>query len=133
MTHLKPYADLLARLLLAAIFISAGINKIGDVQGFAGYMSSGGVPAFLAWPVILLEIIGGIAVLIGYKTRLAALALAGFSLSAALLYHYVPGDQMQMILFMKNLGLTGGFLILAVHGAGSLSLDAKSNQNVVAA
>ncbi len=133
MTHLKSYAELSARILLALIFINAGIGKLDDVQGFAGYMASGGVPEFLAWPVILLEIIGGIAVLIGFQTRLAALALAGFSVSAALLYHFVPGDQMQMIMFMKNLGLAGGFLMLVIHGAGSISLDAKSGARAVAA
>lgn len=133
MTQLKPYAELAARVLLALIFINAGIGKLGDVQGFAGYMASGGVPSFLAWPVILLEIVGGIAVLIGYQTRVAALALAGFSASAALLYHFVPSDQMQMIMFMKNLGLAGGFLLLAVHGAGSISVDARSNRALAAA
>ncbi|GAB4267089.1 MAG: DoxX family protein [Pararhodobacter sp.] len=116
---------LVARVLLALLFIVAGLGKLGNVEGFAGYMASGGVPAFLAWPVILLEILGGIAVLIGLFTRPAALALGGFSILAGLLYHFDPADQMQMTSLMKNLGLGGGFLLLALQGAGAWSVDAK--------
>ncbi|MCU9846571.1 DoxX family protein [Defluviimonas sp. WL0024] len=123
MTDHHPLASLVARLLLSVVFITAGYGKLGDVAGFAGYMQSGGVPAFLAWPVIGLELLGGIAILAGFQTRLTALALAGFSIAAALLFHFVPADQMQMIMFMKNLGLAGGFLILAAHGAGAWSVD----------
>lgn len=133
MTNLKPYTDLLARILLSALFITAGYGKLGDVQGFTGYMMSGGVPGFLAWPTIALEILGGIAILIGFQTRAAALALAGFSLLSGLLFHLVPGDQMQMTNLYKNLGLTGGFLLLAVHGAGQLSVDAKMGARTVPA
>lgn len=115
---------LLARILLAAMFILAGLGKLGDVQGFAGYMASGGVPGILAWPVILLEVLGGIALLVGFQTRLAALALGLFSIAAGLLYHFVPADQMQMTIFMKNLALGGGYLALALAGAGAWSLDA---------
>lgn len=124
MTDHRPLASLLARILLSVIFITAGYGKLGDVAGFAGYMQSGGVPAFLAWPVIGLELLGGLAILAGFQTRLAALALAGFSIAAAVLFHFVPADQMQMIMFMKNLGLAGGFVMLAAHGAGAWSVDA---------
>jgi putative oxidoreductase len=116
---------LVARVLLAVLFIVAGLGKLGDVEGFAGYMASGGVPGFLAWPVILLEIVGGLAILVGLQTRLFALALGGFSVLSGLLYHFDPADQMQMTQLMKNLGLAGGFLLLAIQGAGSLSVDAK--------
>jgi len=116
---------LAARILLAVLFIVAGLGKLGDVQGFTGYMVSGGVPAFMAWPVILLEIFGGIALLVGFQTRLAALALAVFTLASAVLYHFVPADQMQMTIFFKNLGLTGGYIALALLGAGAYSVDAR--------
>jgi putative oxidoreductase len=116
---------LVARILLALLFIVAGLGKLGDVQGFAGYMASGGVPGFLAWPVILLEILGGLAILAGFQTRLFALALGGFSVLSGLLYHFDPADQMQMTQLMKNLGLAGGFLLLATTGAGALSIDAR--------
>lgn len=116
---------LVARILLALLFIAAGLGKLSNVDGFAGYMASGGVPAFLAWPVILLEILGGLAVLVGLLTRPAALALGGFSILAGLMYHFDPADQMQMTNLMKNLGLGGGFLLLALQGAGAWSVDAK--------
>ncbi len=115
---------LVARVLLALLFSVAGLGKLGDVAGFAGYMASGGVPAFLAWPVIALEVLGGLAILVGFQIRIAAIALAAFSILSALLYHFVPADQMQMTMFMKNLGLGGGFLLLTVTGAGAWSLDA---------
>lgn len=115
---------LVARILLSLLFIIAGLGKLADVAGFAGYMASGGVPAVLAWPVILLEILGGLAVLVGFQTRIAALALGGFSVLAGLLFHYAPADQMQMTMLLKNLGLGGGFLLLAQTGAGAWSVDA---------
>lgn len=96
MTHTLQNAGLLvARILLSAMFILAGIGKLGDVQGFAGYVASGGLPGFLAWPVIVLEILGGLALLVGFQTRLAALGLGLFSVATGVLYHFVPADQMQ--------------------------------------
>ncbi len=118
-----PYVTALARVLLALLFIVSGLGKLSDVSGFAGFMASGGIPAFLAWPVVLFEILGGLALLLGVLTRPVALAMAGFCLLSGLLYHFVPSDQMQMSSFYKNLGLTGGFLLLAVQGAGALALD----------
>ena len=112
-----------ARVLLGTIFIVAGFGKLGDVQGFAGYMASGGVPAFLAWPVVLFEILGGLAVVAGLLTRASAIALAAFSLLAGVLYHFAPADPMQMNAFLKNLAIAGGFLALFVTGPGRFSLD----------
>lgn len=125
MNSLTTYGALLARVFMAAIFIIAGLGKLGDVQGFAGYMASGGVPAFLAWPVILFEILGGLALLLGFQTFIVALALAGFSLLSGLLYHFVPADQMQMTIFFKNVAMAGGYIAIALLGAGPLSIDAK--------
>ncbi|WIV52021.1 DoxX family protein [Marivivens sp. LCG002] len=125
MNSLNTYGALLARVFMAAIFIIAGLGKLGDVQGFAGYMASGGVPAFLAWPVILFEILGGLALLLGFQTFIVALALAGFSLLSGLLYHFVPADQMQMTIFFKNVAMAGGYIAIALLGAGPLSIDAK--------
>ncbi|MGY3436979.1 MULTISPECIES: DoxX family protein [unclassified Marinovum] len=121
---------LVARILLATMFIMAGVGKLGDVAGFAGYMASGGVPGVLAWPVIALEIVGGLALLVGFQTRLAALALGAFSIVAAVLYHYVPADQMQMTMFMKNIALGGGYLALALIGAGQWSVDAVIGKKI---
>ncbi len=124
MTQIQSSATLAARILLSLLFIIAGFGKLQDVAGFTGYMTSGGVPAILAWPTITLEFLGGIAVLIGLFTRPAAIALGGFSILAALLFHFVPSDATQMVNFWKNLELAGGFALLAAHGAGAYSADA---------
>lgn len=124
MTQLNDLALLAARVLLAFLFIMAGLGKLGNVEGFAGFMASGGVPAFLAWPVILFEILGGLALLAGFMTRPVALALAAFCLASGILYHFDPSNQQQMTSFMKNIALTGGYIALAVAGAGRFSLDA---------
>lgn len=122
---MTPVALLAARILLGLLFVMAGIGKLGDVAGFAGYMASGGVPAALAWPVVLFEILGGLALILGLQTRLVALALGAFCVVSGVLYHFDPADQMQMTQLLKNLGLAGGYLALAVTGAGALSVDAR--------
>lgn len=124
MTDLRTPALLVARILLAVLFLMAGTGKLADVSGFAGYMASGGVPAFLAWPVVLFEILGGLAMLVGLFTRPVALALGAFTLLAGILYHYVPADQGQMTHFLKKLAITAGFLLVAAEGAGKWSVDA---------
>ena len=118
--------ELSGRILLGHIFLLAGINKLGEgYAGTAGYMDSMGIPGELLPAVIALEIIGGLMVIIGFKVQWAAYALAGFSLLAAIIFHANFADQMQSILFMKNLAIAGGLLMLAIHGAGQLSLDKK--------
>ena len=116
---------LLARLLLAQIFLLAGLSKISGYAATQGYMNSMGVPGALLPLVILLEVGGGLALLLGFMTRWVALALAGFCVAAALIFHLKPDDQMQMIMLMKNLAMAGGFLLLYVHGAGAYSLDGR--------
>ncbi len=122
---LIPAADLLGRILLAAIFLLAGLNKIGGYEGTAAYMSSMGVPGALLPAVILLEVGGALALILGLFTRLSALALAGFCVVSGVLFHGNIGDQMQFILFFKNIAMAGGFLILAANGPGAWSLDAR--------
>lgn len=124
MTTTNNVILLAARILLGVLFLMAGIGKLADVSGFSVFMASGGVPAFLAWPVVLFEILGGAALIVGFQTRWVALALAAFCLLSGLLYHFVPGDQMQMTSFMKNVALTGGYLVLFVTGAGAYAVDA---------
>ncbi|MDZ4086113.1 MAG: DoxX family protein [Tabrizicola sp.] len=123
MEQLKTYAPLITRLFLAAMFIPAGLGKMGDVAGFAGYLTSGGLPAFLAWPSIIFEVLLGLSMLIGFQARWMALLGAGFCVVAGLLYHFAPADQMQMIMFFKNLGVAGAFLMIFAHGPGKLSVD----------
>ena len=117
--------ELAGRILLGHIFLLAGINKIPAYEGTAGYMEAVGVPGVLLPLVILLEILGGLALIIGFKTRWAAIALAGFTVLAAILFHADFSDQTQMILFMKNWAITGGLLLVYVYGAGEISMDRK--------
>ena len=118
---------LIGRILLAVIFIFAGFGKLTDIGGTAGYFGSLGIPLPTVTAVLagLVELLGGIAVLIGFQTRIAAFALAAFTLASALIAHFDFADQMQLTSFLKNLAITGGFLALAVHGAGRLAVDAR--------
>jgi putative oxidoreductase len=116
---------LIARLMLAHMFVLAGVGKITGYAGTQGYMESMGVPGALLPLVILLELGGGLALIIGFLTRWVALALAAFCVASAVIFHMNWSDQMQMIMFMKNVALAGGFLLLYVQGAGAFSVDAQ--------
>lgn len=116
---------LVARLLMAWIFIGAGLSKLGaGYAGTQGYMASVGLPGELLPLVILLEIGGGIALVLGFQARMAALALAIFSIVSAFMFHGAA-DQMQQIMFMKNLAMAGGLLAFTVFGAGRISMDGE--------
>lgn len=121
----QNFADLTGRLLISAIFLQAGIGKIGGYAGTQGYMEAMGVPGALLPLVIALEILAPIAIIVGYRARIAAFLLAGFSIVSAMLFHRAVGDPTQAIMFMKNLALAGGFLFLVARGAGDWSLDAR--------
>lgn len=121
---MNKFIDLGARILLGLMFVVAGIGKLGEgYAGTAGYMESMGLPGALLPLVILTEIGAGLLIIIGLQTRLAALALAGFTLLAAIIFHSNFAEQMQSILFMKNLAVAGGLALLFIHGSGQLSLD----------
>ena len=123
---------LLGRLLLALLFLPAGIMKIGGFAGTAGFIASKGLPmpevgAVLA---IVVEIGASLALIVGFGTRIAAIVLAVFTLAASVIFHNywgVPADQayVQQLMFFKNIAVAGGLLVLAAFGAGSLSLDAR--------
>lgn len=123
MERAGPYLILIGRVLLSIMFIQAGWEKIGGYAGTQEYMQAAGVPGALLPLVILTELGGGLLVLLGFFTRYAAIALAGFCLLAGLLFHYQPGDAMQMINLMKNVTIAGGFLVLAGSGPGAMALD----------
>lgn len=116
---------LIGRLLLAALFILAGVNKLGSAQGTVGFIESVGLP--LAEPIyyatVALEIIGGLVLAVGYKARYAAAALGLFSIAAAAVFHSDFGDQSQVTSFLKNLSLAGGLFYVFAFGPGRLSLD----------
>lgn len=123
MNKLQEFAAPAGRLLIAVMFFMSGLNKIFAYEGTQGYMEAMGVPGALLPLVILTEVLLGLAVIVGFKTRLAAFGLAGFSIVSAVLFHANFNDQMQMIMFMKNVAISGGFLFLIAHGAGAWSLD----------
>ncbi|WDE07398.1 DoxX family protein [Thalassomonas viridans] len=114
------------RFLIALIFLMSGVNKIFSYAGTQGYMEAMGVPGFLLPLVIITEVVGALAIILGWNTRIAALALAGFSLLSAVLFHADFSDQIQMIMFMKNIAIAGGFLILIATGPGSYALDNRA-------
>lgn len=116
----------LARVLLAFIFVMAGYGKLGGgYEGTAQYMASMGVPSLLLPLTIALELGGGIALILGWQTRTIALLLAGFSIVTGIVFHAGSAEQIQQIMLMKNLSIAGGLLVLALTGAGRLSLDRK--------
>ena len=118
---------LIGRVLLAAIFILSGASKLADPAGTIGYIASAGLPfpklAFVGAAAV--ELLGGLALVVGYRTRYAALALSVFSLAAALAFHSALADQNQFIHFFKNIARAGGLLQVAAFGAGRFSLDAR--------
>lgn len=131
-TSLQNTLSLVGRLLLALLFLSAGISKIGGFAGTVGYISSVGMPlpTVAAAVAVAVEVLGGLALIAGFGTRIAALVLAAFTLVASLYFHAfwsVPADQafMQQLMFFKNIAVVGGLLMLAAHGAGAWSLDAR--------
>jgi putative oxidoreductase len=121
--------NLAARILMSQIFILSGFQKLTGYAGARQYLEQLGMPGALLPLVILTELGGGLALLLGFKARWAALALAGFSVLSGLLVHLHPGDQMQMINFMKNLAMAGGLLLVVRHGAGAPALDKTKAQN----
>jgi putative oxidoreductase len=118
-------AELAGRILLAVVFLLSGVGKLGAYSGTAAYMASQGVPGALLPAVIFTEVVFAAAVIVGWQTRIAAFLLAGFTLLSALLFHNNFADQNQMIHFMKNVAIAGGFLLLVAHGAGRWSLDRR--------
>jgi putative oxidoreductase len=133
MQQLKPLSSLIeivsapiGRVFIALIFVMSGLIKMGNYANTAGWMDAMGVPGGLLPVVIVLEVLGGLAIIIGWQTRIASFLLAGFCLLSALLFHNNLGDQNEMIQFMKNVAMAGGFLFLTAHGAGKFSLDNRA-------
>jgi len=127
MSEIWKTAAPLGRTLIAAIFVVSGLGKLSAYAGTQAYMESSGVPGALLPLVILVEVAAGLAIIFGWQTRLAALALAGFSIASAVLFHFNFADQIQSIMFMKNLSIAGGLVILAANGAGAWSLDNRQH------
>ena len=120
----------IARVLLALMFLMSGISKLTGLEGTAGYIASVGLPAptLLALGAGVVELVGGVLLVIGWQARWAALALAAFTLLASVLFHNfwaMPADKafMQQLMFLKNLSVVGGLLFVFAYGAGTASLD----------
>ena len=131
---LKTPLVLVGRILIAFMFMQSGYEKLTDLTGTAGYIASGGLPnsTALAGLTAVFELVAGLAILIGFKARWAALALAAFTLVASFLYHRywtAPADQQMVVqlLFTKNMAIVGGLLIIAALGAGPASWDARKS------
>ncbi|MDH0864878.1 DoxX family protein [Mitsuaria sp. GD03876] len=117
--------ELAGRVMLSLMFLLSGVGKITGYAATAGYMAAMGVPGFLLPVVIATEVLGALAIILGWRTRVVAFLLAGFTLLTALLFHNNFADQTQMIMFLKNVSIAGAFLMLMINGAGRFSLDAR--------
>ena len=132
MNKYESILNLLGRIAIAALFLPAGLNKLMGMEGVTSYFASLGLPvvAVLVWVVIAIEVLGGVALILGYKTRLVAIGLAIFTVLASIVGHAfwaAPVDAafIAQLLFFKNMAVTGGLLILASSGAGSISIDGR--------
>lgn len=133
MGKFERFAPLVGRILLAQIFIASGLNKISGWEQTAGYMASKDMPmvSLFLFVAIVLEVGGGISILLGFKAKIGAIALAIFLIPVSLIFHNFwalegMNQQIQMVMFMKNLAIMGGLIILAAFGAGSYSIDSKT-------
>ena len=119
--------EFIGRIFISLIFLIAGVGKIFNYEGTIGYMESFGIPGYLLIPAIIIEILFPLLVIIGYKTKLAAIILALFTLSLAIIFHTDFSNQMQLMSFLKNFAIAGGFLVIFVRGAGKYSIDQRPN------
>lgn len=124
-TALTNTAEAAGRALLGLLFLLSGVGKLGAYGATAAYMTASGVPGALLPIVIATEVLGGLGIILGFRTRIVAFLLAGFSLVTALTFHNNLSDQIQLIMFFKNIAIAGGFLTLVANGAGAFSLDAR--------
>lgn len=127
MSEIQRIAAPLGRVLIAAIFVLSGLSKITAYTNTQGYMEAMGVPGALLPLVILFEVLAGLAIIVGWQTRLVAFALAGFSILSAIMFHFNFADQIQFIMFMKNIAISGGFLFLVANGPGAFALDNRAS------
>ena len=119
------FIDLIGRIFISSVFLLSGYNKIFSYENTVTWMEGYGVPGFLLWPTIVLEIVLPILIIIGYKTQLSAILLAIFSITTAIIFHLDFSNQMQIVAFLKNLGLAGGFLFIAINGPKDFAVERK--------
>jgi len=131
MNNISTLSAPVGRLLLAMMFVMSGLSKIGNFAGTQGYMEAMGVPGAVLPLAIALEVLGGLAIILGWKTKIASVALAGFCVVSAALFHNDFSNQSEMIMFMKNITIAGGFLLLVAHGPGAYALDNRKKSDQV--
>ena len=117
--------DLIGRIFISLVFLLSGYNKIFNYDNTISWMEGFGIPGFLLWPAIVLEVLLPIFIIIGYRTQISAIILAIFCIATAVIFHLDFANQMQTIAFLKNFALAGGFLFIAVHGPKDWSLEKK--------
>ena len=115
--------DLIGRIFISALFLISAFNKIFNLDGSIGWMEGFGVPGFLIYPAIAVEIILPVFVVVGYQARIAAGVLAIFCIATAFIFHFDFSNQSQLVSFLKNLGLAGGFLFIVANGTKNWAID----------
>ena len=121
--------ELIGRIFLSALFLIEGIGKLFTQEQVITYMEDYGVPGILFIPAVVVEILFPLLLIVGYKTKLAASVMTLFTLTVAIIFHTDFGDEMQLIFFLKDLAIAGGFMIVIAYGSNKFSLDhfLKSN------
>jgi putative oxidoreductase len=127
-SRIATLAELAGRILIVLLFLWSGLGKVMAYSATAGFMASMGVPTAVLPLVIATEVLGSVAILLGWRTRIVAFLLAGFTLLTGALFHHDFANQEQMINLMKNVSIAGAFLLLVAHGAGPISIDRRKGR-----
>ena len=114
---------LIGRIFISALFLISAFNKIFNLEGSISWMEGFGLPGFFIYPAILIEIVLPVLVIVGYQARIAAGILASFCLATAFIFHFDFSNQMQLVSFLKNIGLAGGFLFIVANGTKDWAVD----------
>jgi putative oxidoreductase len=125
MNGLTRWVDAPARILMSSLFLVSGVGKLVAVAATQQYMTAHAVPGLLLWPAALFEISSGVMLAAGFQVRPLSLVLAGWCVLTAAIFHTAFGDQVQQVMFLKNMVMAGGFLILASHGAPGGGIDGR--------
>ena len=119
--------DLIGRIFISALFLISAFNKIFNLEGSTSWMEGFGLPGFLIYPAIVIEIVLPVLVIVGYQARIAAGILSIFCLMTAFIFHFDFSNQMQLVSFLKNIGLAGGFLFIVANGTKDWAVDREKN------